>query len=109
MKAASIRRETSGTQMTTSTGALRLIDIVGSISAIMPVSRGGTECARLITDRETHLFALDCNGRRARRLRVMYTYASERLIEGPHSRGLPQLLLNREYEEGDGDPEEDQS
>jgi len=62
MKAASTKSETRGTHITTSTGALRLIDIVGSIKAMMPVSRGGTEWARLITDSETHLPVLEsCN------------------------------------------------
>src|SRR2546428_2585433 len=59
MKAASTRRETRGTQITMSTGALRLIEIVGSIRAMMPVSSGGTECARLITNSETHLLEVE--------------------------------------------------
>ena len=37
-------------------GAFRLIEIVGRISAMIPVSRGGTQCTKLITERETHLF-----------------------------------------------------
>ena len=44
-------------------GAFRLIEMVGRMRAIMPVSRGGTEWARLMTARETHLLFAEgsCN------------------------------------------------
>jgi hypothetical protein len=55
MKEASMRREISGTQMTTSIGAFRFIEITGRMKMRIPVSRGGTKFPRLIAKRESHL------------------------------------------------------
>src|SRR5512135_1161803 len=55
MNAAVMMREVRGTQSTTLIGAFRLIDIVGSMSDIIPVSSGGTKLPRLTAARENHL------------------------------------------------------
>ena len=55
MNAASTNSEVRGTQRTTAIGALRLKEMVGRMSDMIPVSRGGTKLPMFIAARETHL------------------------------------------------------
>jgi len=55
MKEASIKSDTSGTQITTLIGALRFMEITGSMKIKMPVSSGGTKFPMLTARSEDHL------------------------------------------------------